>query len=858
MIGKTISHYKILQKIGGGGMGAVYKAEDLSLGRTVALKFIHPELITDEQHKKRFLREARAASAIEHPNIYNIFEVGETAEGRPFICMAYYGDNSLARRMDGSPFPARELFQIGFSIAQGLDCAHRNDIIHRDIKPSNVVITQEGFIKIVDFGLAKLANTTKITHSGTTVGTVRYMSPEQASGEPVDRRTDIWALGVILFELATGRSPFRGELDQAIVYSVLHDEIPPVTDLNPDIPEAGARIIARCLERDVNKRYQSAEELLADMAGMAGALGWGSSIAGLSVPALESRRRRVRRHRIRAAVITTVVAATALFTWWWNTREPPLYVTDVRLAVMPLDNKTHPSHDPLVAGLSRVVYEMLDEASRHHDSMWVAWDAVVRYANLAGANDAREAFGVNYVVTGDVQRHATGHLLLLEWRDSETMERIRTVTVPFAADAPAALADSLTGAVVALIDADLDTDDLSRLLPDVPGAIRSYLSGTGKLAGGDTDAAIGALEQVTNRIPGFASGHHWLGWANWQGYLATGIDPMYDRSLEHLEAAASLDSAYWQPRFSLGDIHRMTGNDSLAVAAFESVLKIAPGNPLACRGLARVYRGQDRYDEAEKILQTAIDNRPDYYFPVRVLAYHFYLLDEGEQAEQLFHRSLSLAPNNAYSHNMLGVLFHERGMYTEARIRFEQAFQLLPDCHTCSNIGLMLYYEKRYRESSKYYEYALEYCDKDNPETWGNWASSLYWVDGEKERAIELFQTAIGILEEQLEDNPDNPDAIAGLIEYYAMSGDEQNARRMIARAEPYASTNAEIMYAIGDAYEIFGDRTSALRYIANSIRHDYPVARIVGTRELKGLVEDPRFQRLIQEKSLPETTQGE
>jgi tetratricopeptide (TPR) repeat protein len=719
------------------------------------------------------------------------------------------------------------------------------------------VITQEGFIKIVDFGLAKLANTTKITHSGTTVGTVRYMSPEQASGDPVDRRTDIWALGVILYELATGKSPFRGELDQAIVYSVLHDEIPAVTDLNPDIPEAGARIIARCLERDVNKRYQSAEELLADMAGMAGELGWGSSIAGLSVPALESRRRRARRHRIRAAAVTAVVAATAVFTWWWNTREPPLYVTDVRLAVMPLDNKTHPSHDPLVAGLSRVVYEMLDEASRRHDSMWVVWDAVVAYANLAGANDARDAFGVNYVVTGDVQRHAAGQLLLLEWRDAETMERLRTLTVPFDADAPSTLADSLPGAIVALIDADLDADDLSRLLPDGPGALQSYLHGTGALAGGDTDAAIGALGRVTNDIPGFAPGFHWLGWANWQGYVVTGEEPMYNRSLEHLQTAASLDSAYWLPRFSLGDIHRMTGNDSLATAAFQSVLEIDPGNPLACRGLARVYRGQDRYDEAERMLRTAMGSRPDYYFPVRVLAYHFYLMDEIEQSEQLFDRALALAPGDAFSHNMLGAVFHERGLYTEARIHFERAFQLRPDYYTCSNVGLMLYFEKRYKDSADYYEYALEYAADDNAEAWGNWASSLYWVDGEKERAIGLFQKAIEILEAQLQENPDNSDTISKLIEYYAMAGDERNARRMIGLAEPYAATNAEVMYAIGDAYEIFGDRTTALRYIAESVRHDFPVERIIGTPELAGLVEEPLFQRLIQDESRTDNKQS-
>ncbi|MCI0559585.1 MAG: serine/threonine protein kinase, partial [Nitrososphaera sp.] len=211
MIGQTISHYKILEKLGGGGMGVVYKAQDLKLDRFVALKFLPPHLSADEDEKKRFIHEAKAASALDHPNICAIYEIDETEDGQMFIAMAYYEGETLKKKIERGPLPIDQTIDLAIQIAQGLAKAHKHGITHRDIKPANVMITNEGVAKIVDFGLAKLAGQTKLTKSGMTVGTVAYMSPEQARGEEVDHRTDIWALGVVLYEMITGQLPFKGE-----------------------------------------------------------------------------------------------------------------------------------------------------------------------------------------------------------------------------------------------------------------------------------------------------------------------------------------------------------------------------------------------------------------------------------------------------------------------------------------------------------------------------------------------------------------------------------------------------------------------------------------------------------------------
>jgi serine/threonine protein kinase/cytochrome c-type biogenesis protein CcmH/NrfG len=266
MLGKTISHYRILEKLGQGGMGVVYKAEDTKLKRTVALKFLPSELTRDTDAKERFIQEAQTASALDHPTICTIHEIDDTKDEQLFIVMAYYKGDTLRQRIDHGPLKIDDAVEITVQVARGLGRAHEAGIVHRDVKPGNIMITDRGDVKIVDFGLAKLAGQAKLTRTGFTLGTAAYMSPEQARGEEVDQRTDIWSLGVMLYEMLTGQLPFRGDHEAALLYSIVHEDPRALSSLRPDLPAPVSSIICKALQKDRAMRYQTTHDLIVDLA----------------------------------------------------------------------------------------------------------------------------------------------------------------------------------------------------------------------------------------------------------------------------------------------------------------------------------------------------------------------------------------------------------------------------------------------------------------------------------------------------------------------------------------------------------------------------------------------------------------
>jgi len=374
MSGRVVAHYRILDPLGTGGMGIVYRAVDTKLGRTVALKFLPPELTRDAKAKERFLQEARAASALDHPNVCTIHEVGETADGQLYLAMAGYDGETLAQRLRRGPLPVPEAVALARQIAQGLTKAHQKGIVHRDVKPANVMITGDGIVKILDFGIAKLAGAAAGSRAGFAVGTPAYMSPEQARGEDVDGRTDVWSLGVVLFEMVAGQRPFRSGDQQAAIDALLHDEPKMLAEVLPEAPPELARIVGRMVVKPPDERYPTMAAVLSDLTALESAISGppperrGLQLLGLGVLGL--------------AVLAVVVGLLL------SRASPPVHVQVTRLT----DQEGSESFPSLSPDGGSFVYTKADDAGASHIFLQKIGGSPLDLSGTGGGSDIEPAF----------------------------------------------------------------------------------------------------------------------------------------------------------------------------------------------------------------------------------------------------------------------------------------------------------------------------------------------------------------------------------------------------------------------------------------------------------------------------------
>ncbi len=360
MIGMRISHYEVVAEIGRGGMGVVYRARDVRLGRTVALKFLPPELTSDEVARERFVREAQAASALNHPNICTIHEIDETDQGRTFIVMACYEGESLRERLARGPLEETEAREIALQIAEGLAAAHRKGIVHRDIKPANIFLCDDGFVRILDFGLAKLTGGPQITKDSTTLGTAAYMAPERYRGETEDSRSDIWSLGVVLYQMLTGRLPFEAEYEQAMMYAVLNEEPESPSSKRPGLNPAWDAILAKCLAKELNQRYATVQELIDELRRLAGRAASRTPLQA-NPPVREGKRSVSSRVAGTAVVAAVVLILAFLVVWFLGRQRGGEFGERVPIAVVDFTNQTG---EPELNGLSGMLITALEQSRR--------------------------------------------------------------------------------------------------------------------------------------------------------------------------------------------------------------------------------------------------------------------------------------------------------------------------------------------------------------------------------------------------------------------------------------------------------------------------------------------------------------
>ncbi len=711
--GSIVSHYKILEKLGEGGMGVVYKAEDSKLKRTVALKFLPAALTRDPEAKRRFIQEAQAASVLDHPNICTIYEINETEDGRMFISMACYEGRTVKEKIESGPLGLEEALNITIQVAEGLREAHEKGIVHRDIKSANIMVTTKGQVKIMDFGLAKLAGQVRLTKVGTTAGTVAYMSPEQAQGEEVDHRTDIWSLGVVLYEMVTGELPFRGDYEQAVIYSILNEEPESIPHLRSGVPMELEQVVNRALEKSLDRRYQQMGQMLADLESLRGRLEPSVSIGGFSPS----------EHKPSIAVLPftnlsadpeqeyfcdgmaeEIINALSHVKGLWVVARTSAFVfkgksEDIREIGRKLNVETLLEGSVRKAGNRlRISAQLINVADGYHiwsekydremEDVFAIQDEIALAIvdklkiKLLGGEEAKLK-----------KRHtedAEAHNLYLRGRyfwNKRTEEGLEKATQffnqaierdPDYALAYAGLADVYnmlySYQVISRKEAHQKAKEFALKALEIDDSLseaHASMAMIEHIFQNNLDGAERECRRALVHNPGYATAHHWY------SILLEGMG-RFEEAVREEEYALRLDPLSPVINIRLATIKSRLGDWDGAKELYKRVLEIDPTNEISYASYAVLLAQMGRVEEGLSEIQRALELAPNSAMINIGYGWVLYLSRRYDQALEQLQKALEIAPFSFDLCAVLGLVYLEKGMYEEALGEFQKAKELLP------------------------------------------------------------------------------------------------------------------------------------------------------------------------------------
>ncbi len=606
LVGQTVSHYKILERLGGGGMGVVYKAQDLKLGRYVALKFLPPELTLDPDARIRFVHEARAASALQHENICVIHDIDQTTDEQTYIVLEFYDGGTIKKEIARGPLPIDQAVDIAIQVGEGLAEAHRHGIVHRDIKPANVMLTGLKKARIVDFGVALLSGSTRLTSDGNRVGTVTHMSPEQTRGDPVDHRTDIWSLGVLLYEMISGRLPFGGSYEQAVVYSILNADPPPVSSLRPEAPPRLDAILGKALAKNPASRYQNVMDMVEDLRVMSGrAAGSGATV--LSTVALAKTTQSRLRVLTPVLVVLFLIAASV-----WFVRKPgamePAGRTQVALRLQAIKNESgRPAADQwaLLVQQSYIPNVLADQPD------------VLLFQGTSARGE------VNFDINGEIARIDTAFILQVRLQDPETGRLRYCATSPFQrADELENSASTVSRNILWFLQVRVLNQDLEPWMPRMlsDSATVAFLKAMTYIFTGETGGGVFLYEAIRLE-PSFVAPRVWL----IPSLVGRNTAATRKEAEAHYKVLESLRSRVTPFELAMIDLAGcyMRGDIQCRVNALEMGLRFAPANRIVLENLGGAYVLLEKFDQAadafEPVVRSGMPYPPAYPEYARVL-----------------------------------------------------------------------------------------------------------------------------------------------------------------------------------------------------------------------------------------------
>lgn len=877
--GDRLLHYKLLGPIGAGGMGVVWRALDTRLNREVALKLL-PSLESEgPQQTQRFTREAQCASALNHPNIVTIYDINSDA-GRHFIAMELVRGRSLRDILSERRLGRTEALRYAIALSDALGKAHAAGIVHRDLKPGNVMITNDGLLKVLDFGLAKpvgetmrpesggASNSTEslaLTTPGAVLGTVGYMSPEQTLGGEVDARTDVFSLGVVLYEMLSGRRPFPGSSRQEVAINLLRSTPQPLSQVCPDLPHPIEAIVNRCLASQAADRYadcgavvkdlRAAVESLPPSLSSAGDSAGDTTIFDAALGALPSGlgggRMRKRGFRFWPALWWgAALVAVAVLAWavWRFYPHPAVRQHQRGIAVLPFtavgsEDRTRAFGVGLVMSLS----SQLSALQPFREAFWVVPPSDVIQAKAQSAKDARQMFGVDLVVSGSVETTGKRIRVTAIVSDARNQRTIRSAQMTDAVGDSFALQDNLVALVAELLEVTLPVD--VRLAAasgksHEPGAEDYYLQGRGYLLSdiNQSDLAIDVFKEALRRDPAFARAHAGLGEAYLDKYEFTKDPEWIRKARESCERALNLRAGTIEARTVLGNIARIEGRYDEAASILRDVVARDPRNWEAWIRLARSYEGKRALTEAESAYRKALEIQPSYPGGYQNIGVFYYNQGRYDEAVRSFTRASELAPDNYKALNNLAAVFLQQGRFGETEQTLRRSLQLKPNPIAYNNLASLYFDQGRYAEAVPMMEQAVQMGQK-SVTLLGSLAHLYRLVPELRPKAAKASQDAIDIARKQLAVNPHDTLARAELAWLYADQGDKQAARREMAAALKEGSKDGAVLFRSVLVHELVGDRDGALTaYDALGKTGSY-LTEVNQRPELKALRTDPRFR---------------
>ena len=861
--------YEILRVLGEGGMGAVYQARDRELDRVIALKVIRPELAGNAAILQRFKQELILARHVSHKNVVRIYDLGE-AEGIKFITMEYVdGDDLRSLLKSRGKFSPQDSVLIIEQVCRALDAAHVEGVIHRDLKPQNIMQDAQGRIVVMDFGLARSLEDAGMTQTGALVGTLEYMSPEQALGHELDQRSDLFAVGLIFYELLTGKVPYKADTGLASLMKRTQERAIPASEVDSAVPKALSRIVSRCLERDPAMRYQHATEILQHLQAWNSNPNITASALARVGPAQPSRTLQISLNvperkgwlwaagGILLAIVFSLIPLTRNLVFPKKERVesavtatgiPDLskgkYVAILPLRVLGDEKSLRYVADGLQESLSAKLFQLQE--------VHVASSSAVD--KFAGSDQSlskiARTLGVNLILQGSVQGNAERVRVTLNLEDLAHAKRLWGQEFAAVPQDLLALEDQVYGYVASALELKPTSDEMARIgihPTENSVAYDFYLQGRNAMHGDHgiqaTENAVRMFDQALRKDPNFALAYTGMADASLLMYKEKKEAIWAQKALASAQEAARLNTNLAEVHLSLGSVYSATGKSGEAIEELKRALALAPNSDEAYRRLGDAYRASGNRQQAISAYQSAVAANPYYWYNHNTLGAAYFQFGETSKALVEYQRVTELAPDNANGFANLGAVYLRQGKWAESIPALEKALELQPDGDIYSNLGTANFYLRRYDEAVKMFEKAVELDPKDEALA-GNLADAYRW-SGRSQQATATYEKAIALAYQELQVNPRAASTVGDLALYYAKKGDVENGERYIRQARAMAPSDAQLIYSEVQVYAVANKREQAFKALREAFQKGFSPEEAQNDPELEKLKGLPEFAKL-------------